>query len=81
MDNSKKLNDENSQSILTSPPVIDRIIREQERHFLTGVPHTSWWRMEKTGMAPKGFKIGTAAKGWLLKDIQTWILSCSRAGE
>jgi len=55
----------------------NRIIREKERRFLTGVPTVSWWRLEKSGKAPKGFKIGPAAKGWLLKDIQTWITSRS----
>jgi len=53
----------------------NRIIREKERRFLTGVPTATWWRLEKAGKAPKGFKIGVSAKGWLLADIQNWITS------
>jgi|FLOH01.1.fsa_nt_gi predicted DNA-binding transcriptional regulator AlpA len=59
--------------------IINRIIREKERCFLTGVPSVSWWRMEKSGKAPVGFKIGTNAKGWLLKDIDQWIQSKAEA--
>ncbi len=58
---------------------LDRIIREKERQHLTGVPTVSWWRYEKLGEAPKGFKIGSSAKGWLLSDIQSWI--SSKVGE
>ncbi|WP_339860805.1 helix-turn-helix transcriptional regulator [Paremcibacter congregatus] len=54
---------------------INRIIREKERRYLTGVPTASWWRLEKSGDAPKGFKIGVASKGYLLKDIESWIAS------
>lgn len=52
---------------------LKRIVREKERRHLTGVPTASWWRLEKSGDAPKGFKIGPAAKGWLLDDILNWI--------
>ena len=33
---------------------LDRVIREKERLYLTGVPPASWWRLEKAGLAPKG---------------------------
>ena len=52
---------------------LDRVIREKERRYLTGVPPATWWRLEKAGLAPKGFKLGPAAKGWMQSSIQTWI--------
>ncbi|WP_380082074.1 helix-turn-helix transcriptional regulator [Kordiimonas pumila] len=56
-------------------PIPDRVIREKERRYLTGVSNTTWWRLEKAGLAPKGFKLGAAAKGWTLNSIEEWIKS------
>ncbi len=56
---------------------VDRIIREKERHHLTGVPTPSWWRLEKAGKAPKGFKIGPSSKGWRLSCLQAWMDACA----
>jgi len=52
-----------------------RIIREKERLYLTGVSPSTWWRLEKAGKAPKCFKLGPSAKGWLISDIEDWISS------
>tara|TARA_R110002096_G_scaffold436071_1_gene666830 strand:+ start:6713 stop:6910 length:198 start_codon:yes stop_codon:yes gene_type:complete len=58
----------------------NRIIREKERRYLTGVPPATWWRLEQADQAPKSFKIGVCAKGWLLSDIEDWI-STKAGGE
>ncbi len=60
--------------------IIDRVIREKERLYLTGVPPASWWRLEKAGLAPKGFKLGPSSKGWSLERIQSWIQSKASKG-
>ena len=59
---------------------LDRVIREKERRYLTGVPPATWWRLEKAGLAPKGFKLGPASKGWIYRTIFEWIQSQANKG-
>lgn len=61
-------------------PIADRIIREKERRFLTSVSTSSWWRLEKAGLAPKGFKLGPASKGWMLGTIRQWMVDRANGG-
>ncbi len=52
----------------------DEIVRESERHRITGVPRTTWWRLEHAEQAPKRFPLtdgGTV--GWLRSELQAWV--------
>jgi prophage regulatory protein len=56
-----------------------RVIREPERLRKTGVSRTSWWRLERDGLAPKSFPIGNYSRGWLEHELDAWI--AARAAE
>jgi prophage regulatory protein len=53
----------------------DRIIREAEREELTGLSRTTWWRMERYGLAPRRRHISANGVGWLLSEISEWMNS------
>ncbi len=50
----------------------DRIVREPERHRLTGLSRTTWWRLEKEGQVPKRRALSVNSVGWLLSEIVEW---------
>lgn len=56
---------------LTSDP--RRIIREPERHFLTGLSRTQWWRLEQDDKAPRRIMLSEIAHGWPLGEITGWL--------
>jgi prophage regulatory protein len=51
----------------------DRIVRERERREITGVPTSSWYDLQKRGLAPKPVPLGPAARGWLLSELAAWV--------
>ncbi len=53
----------------------DRFIREFERHQITGLSRTTWWRMERQDLAPKRRQLSPNATGWLLSEITAWMQS------
>lgn len=55
----------------------DRIIREPERKFLTGLSRVRVWELEKLGLFPKRRKLAPNGNsvGWLLSEINEWIQS------
>lgn len=55
-----------------SPPR-DRIVRERERREITGLPTSTWYDLQKRGIAPKPVAIGVAARGWLLSELEAWV--------
>lgn len=58
---------------------IDRIIREPERKFLTGLSRVRAYELEQQGLFPRRRKLyeGGHAVGWLLSEISEWISSRS----
>jgi predicted DNA-binding transcriptional regulator AlpA len=65
---------------MTDVIVIDRIVREPERRHLTGVSRSQWWRLERTGKAPKRRQISDNMSGWLLSELQGWVASRAPRG-
>ena len=51
----------------------ERIVREAERLFITGVPYATWHKYEKLGEAPKGRQLFGNTKGWRYTDIMAWL--------
>lgn len=54
-------------------PAADRVIREPERKYLTGVGRTTWYRNEREGKAPRRVPLGDSSHGWMLSEINQWI--------
>lgn len=56
----------------------ERIIREEERRRITGVPRTTWHRLRTKGLTPEPVKVvgeDSPAIGYRLSDLQDWIQS------
>lgn len=51
----------------------DRIIRNKERHKLTGCSRTTWERHEKMGNAPKSVPLLGITRGWRYSEIAAWV--------
>jgi prophage regulatory protein len=60
---------------MNAPTANDRFVRERERRTLTGLSRTTWWRLERSGVAPKRRQLSTASTGWLLSEITAWMQS------
>ena len=56
----------------------DRMVREAERESITGLSRTTWWRMERYGVAPKRRRLGKNSVGWLLSELTEWNRSRQR---
>lgn len=61
------------RDVQTFPENNERIIREPERAFLTGMSRTQWWRNERAGLTPKRIMLGEIAHGWVLGEIKAWV--------
>jgi predicted DNA-binding transcriptional regulator AlpA len=58
----------------SSPP--DRAVREPERARITGVPTSTWYDLQRRGLAPKPFKISARCVAWSFNKLTTWVESC-----
>jgi prophage regulatory protein len=56
----------------------DKVIRRKELLELIGVSPVTQWRMEKAGLFPQRFKLGTGSVGWHLKEVEEWLESRER---
>ncbi len=54
-------------------PEVDRVIRANEVHNITGLSRTTLWRMENKGEFPRRVSLGGNAVGWKLSEVQKWI--------
>lgn len=50
----------------------DRLIREDECFFLTGLSRTTRWRLEREGKFPKRRQVSDNGVGWLLSEVLAW---------
>jgi prophage regulatory protein len=57
--------------MLTPHP--DRVVREAERHKITGVPPSSWYPLQNQGIAPRPIPLGPRSVGWLLSELEAWV--------
>jgi prophage regulatory protein len=55
----------------------DQIIRKPEVIRLTGLPHSTLYKMIRSGAFPSPIKItGGRASGWVLAEVQAYIAKC-----
>jgi hypothetical protein len=51
----------------------DGVCREAERRIITGVPTSSWYALQKKGLAPKpDVHLGPRARGWTRQILFAW---------
>lgn len=49
------------------------IVREPDRHRLTGLSRVTWWRYERLGAAPRRIQLGRNSVGWLRSELEAWV--------
>jgi predicted DNA-binding transcriptional regulator AlpA len=56
---------------------VDRLVREAERLHITGVPRTSWWDLERQGLAPERRLVrpNSNSVGWLESELAEFVTS------
>ena len=52
---------------------VDRIIRANEVHTMTGLSRTTLWRMENKEEFPRRVSLGANSVGWRLSEIENWM--------
>lgn len=57
----------------TSAENTDRIIRKPEARQITGMSESTIRRLEIEGRFPKRLRLGGAACGWLLSEVNAWL--------
>ena len=51
---------------------IDGIAREAELRIITGIPTSSWYLLQKKGLAPKPIRLGPRSVGWPRRVLFAW---------
>ena len=51
-------------------------VLEEERHSLTKISRSSWWRLDRAGLVPKSHNhLPTGGrKAWVRSELETWIV-------
>jgi len=52
---------------------VDRILRANEVHTITGLSRTTLWRMENKEEFPRRVSLGANSVGWRLSEIENWM--------
>jgi predicted DNA-binding transcriptional regulator AlpA len=55
----------------SSPP--DRAVREPERLRITGVPTSTWYPLQRAGLAPKPFPVSAHTVAWSFNELVGWV--------
>ena len=61
--------------------VHDRFIRDPECEEISGLSRTTRWRLERKGLFPKRRRISPNGVGWLLSEINEWVVEQMRQNE
>lgn len=56
-----------------APPVIDRIVGENECLQITNLSRTTRWRLMRRNEFPQKVSISPNRKGWMLNSILSWL--------
>jgi prophage regulatory protein len=59
----------------TTPQLIlrnDGFAREPEREAITGVPCSSWRKLQDEGLAPKPVRLSSRSVAWLRSELFAW---------
>lgn len=59
--------------------ITNRIVREDECKFISGLSRTSRWEKEKKGEFPKRIQVSGRAIGWRIFDLMDWLEGLSDA--
>lgn len=62
-----------SKAELELMPEVDRVIRESECLWMTGLPKSTRALMESRGEFPKHLLLGPKITAWRLSEVQEWI--------
>jgi len=55
-----------------------RLIRKPELEKITGLSHSTIWRLEKAGRFPQRIKLPVNAVAWRLDEVEKWMLQQPR---
>jgi prophage regulatory protein len=50
-------------------------LRRSDVTHLTGLSHSTLWRLEGSGRFPKRRKLSPGAVGWLSEEVEQWVES------
>ena len=53
----------------------DRILRRAEVLAITGLSHSTVWRLEKAGQFPRRRQISAGTVGWIASEVEEWLKS------
>jgi predicted DNA-binding transcriptional regulator AlpA len=53
-------------------PAHDRAVREPERREITGLATSSWYELQKRGLAPLPFRISARCVAWSFNELGEW---------
>ena len=59
----------------------DRFLKKAEILGVTGLSHTTIWRLESKGEFPKRRKISPNRVGWVASEVQAWLNTKINVGE
>ncbi|EJG0658339.1 AlpA family phage regulatory protein [Vibrio parahaemolyticus] len=51
----------------------DRLVREEERKFITSISRSQAWKLEQQGLFPKRVQLGTRSVAWKLSELLEWV--------
>ncbi|MCG6308702.1 AlpA family transcriptional regulator [Vibrio alginolyticus] len=51
----------------------DRLVREDERKFITSISRSQAWKLEQRGLFPKRVQLGTRSVAWRLSELLEWV--------
>ncbi|WP_406732154.1 AlpA family phage regulatory protein [Vibrio scophthalmi] len=56
-------------------PQIDRLVREEERLYITSISRSHAWVLEQKGLFPRRIVLGSRSVAWKLSELEAWIES------
>lgn len=51
----------------------DRLVREDERKFITSISRSQAWKLEQQGLFPKRVQLGIRSVAWKLSELLDWV--------
>ncbi|HCE3287770.1 transcriptional regulator [Vibrio parahaemolyticus] len=61
----------NNQNLSLS--ATDRLVREDERRFISSVSRSQAWVLEQQGLFPKRIRLGNRSVAWRLSELLEWV--------
>lgn len=51
----------------------DRLVRENERRFISSISRSQAWVLEQQGLFPKRIRLGNRSVAWRLSELLKWV--------